>query len=85
MGKFISAVFVRSWALFRRMPLIIQAMFWAASLGAFLMGLFVGNVGLAMMGGAIGVSGIAVGGVLGIFAVLVPWATATIVKAKRRP
>lgn len=71
------------WAQFRRLPLVLQWCFGAASLGSFVGSVFVGNIGLAAMGTAIGVSGALVGAILGLLSVVGSWAAAVIVRAKK--
>lgn len=71
------------WRAFRRAPLLFQWLVWGASIGATLVGVLVGNMGLAAMGTAVGISGVAVGAVLGLLAVYIPWATASVVRNKR--
>ena len=73
-----------AWCQFRRLPLVLQWLFASVCLGAFAMAAFVGNMGLALMGTAIALSGAAIGGILGAIAVLVPWGAAVVYRAKRQ-
>lgn len=54
-----------SWQRFRRLPLVLQLLLGSAALGAILMSVFVGDMGLALMGTAIGISSIVTGAVIG--------------------
>ncbi|MFE3837666.1 hypothetical protein [Pseudogemmobacter sonorensis] len=71
------------WRAFRRLPLVMQLCFAAASMGAIIVGVFVGNMGLALMGTAFGISGMAVGAVIGALSVLLPWMAKHTIAAKR--
>ena len=73
-----------AWRCFRKLPLILQFMIGASCLGATFMGLFVGNLGLAFMGTAIGLSGVVIGFVLGPVMIIVSWALAIIFREKIR-
>lgn len=82
-GRGVRWISAWSWRTFRSFPLVIQLCIVAASLGAILMGVFVGDIGLALMGTAIPISGIAVGLILGVLSVVAPWAARIIYLAKR--
>lgn len=71
------------WRSFRRLPVILQLCIMGAALGATLMGLVVGDMGLALLGTAIGLSGAAVGAVIGLMVVLLPWMTKHTISSKR--
>lgn len=71
------------WRWFRKSPALFQWLVYGAAIGATLMGVFVGDLGLAAMGTAIGISGVALGAVLGLLVVYLPWATARLVRKKR--
>jgi hypothetical protein len=70
------------WRQFRRLPLALQVLFGSTSLGAILMSCFIGNMGLAAMGGAVAISGVAAGAMLGALAVLLPWAGSIVIRDK---
>ncbi len=82
-GK-ISSLFKWLWRQFRRLPLVLQWMSSGICLGSLIMSVFVGDMGLALMGTAIGLSGALIGAILGGIAVLVPWGTAVVYRAKRQ-
>ena len=84
MPRRFAVLFQWTWRQFRRLPLVLQWLFGSICLGAFAMAAFVGNMGLALMGTAIALSGAVIGGVLGAVAVLVPWGTAAVYRAKRQ-
>ena len=73
-----------TWRQFRRLPRVLQWLFGAACLGALAMSVFVGDMGLALMGTAVGLSGALIGAILGGVAVLVPWGTAVVYRAKKQ-
>lgn len=84
MSKRFTAVAHWMWRQFRRLPLVLQWAFGATAVGAVAMPVFVGSMGLALMGTAISLSGWAVGAVIGFFAVIGSWAGAIVVRVKRQ-
>lgn len=89
MTKFLSSalrIFTRLiralWRGFRLLPLLLQWLIIGGAVGATLVGVFVGNMGLALMGTAIGISGVLAGAVIGSLAVFVPWAGTVLAKDK---
>lgn len=72
------------WRQFRRLPVIVQVCFGAACIGSLIMAIFVGNVGLALMGTAIGLSGPLIGAVMGVLIVILSWCSRIVIKAKRQ-
>ena len=71
------------WRQFLKLPFVLRAAFLAGCVGSILIGAFVGNMGLALMGTAVGLSGAGVGFLIGFLAVVAPWATVSSVKTKR--
>lgn len=71
------------WRAFRKSPLLFQWLVCGAAIGATVVGALVGNMGLAAMGTAVGISGVAAGAVLGLLTVYIPWATARVMRRSR--
>lgn len=70
------------WRAFRKSPPLFQWLVWGAATGAFVVGVLVGDMGLAAMGSAIGISGVGAGAVLGLLIVYVPWSALKAVRQK---
>ena len=72
------------WRQFRRLPTILQWAFGAACLGSIAMSALVGDIGIAAMGTAIGVSGAMIGAVAGAAVAFGTWAASIVLSAKQQ-
>ena len=72
------------WRYFRKLPGIIQSVMSGAISGGLLIFIFVGNMGLALMGFAIALPGLLVGAVGGALLVFVPFAIIKLLRNSRK-
>lgn len=70
------------WRQFRKLPLLLQWVVGMASLGALLVSVLVGNMGLALMGTAFALSAPLIGAAVGLAVTLIGWATGITIRSK---